>query len=121
MNHEMRLHAEPFEKIQTGLKTVKFRLFDEKRKKLKIGDTILFSKRSNESEKIKVRITAIKKFARFKDMAKIYPDAKGTEIYYSTKEERACGVVAIEFKLGPSDWGKGTENLSAEIDKVLYS
>ena len=42
MIHKMNLHDEPFKKIKNGTKTVEMRLNDEKRRQIKIGDTITF-------------------------------------------------------------------------------
>ncbi len=41
---EMHLADEPFEKIKSGEKTVEIRLYDEKRKAIKIGNGIVFYK-----------------------------------------------------------------------------
>ena len=40
MLHKMKLQESPFERIKNGTKTVEFRLYDEKRSKIKIGDQI---------------------------------------------------------------------------------
>ena len=42
MQHTMRLNKEPFEMIKSGMKTIELRLYDEKRKLLRIGDEIEF-------------------------------------------------------------------------------
>ena len=44
MLHKMKLKKEPFEMIKSGKKIYELRLYDEKRKKLKIGDTVEFEK-----------------------------------------------------------------------------
>ena len=44
MLHKMKLKESPFERIKNGTKTIEFRLYDEKRKQIKIGDKIEFSK-----------------------------------------------------------------------------
>lgn len=44
MIYEMKLNAETFEKMKTGIKTVEIRLLDEKRRKPKAGDEIKFFK-----------------------------------------------------------------------------
>ena len=44
MLHKMRLNKEPFDEMKNGTKTIEFRLYDEKRQKVKIGDKIEFSK-----------------------------------------------------------------------------
>ena len=40
--HIMKLHPEPFAKIKDGSKTIELRLYDEKRQRISIGDTIRF-------------------------------------------------------------------------------
>ena len=44
MLHKMKLNESPFERIKNGTKTIEFRLYDEKRQQVKIGDKIEFSK-----------------------------------------------------------------------------
>ena len=39
MVHEMKLHESPFKKIKSGKKTVELRLYDDKRRKINIGDS----------------------------------------------------------------------------------
>lgn len=109
---EMKLQAEPFEKIVNGQKTVEMRLYDEKRKKLNVGDKIIFSKQGEEDEKVKVRITKLNTFKSFKELYSFYKDKKvlgyaekekasfkDMEKYYSKEEQKREGVVAIEVKL----------------------
>ncbi len=54
MQHSMKLLPAPFEKIESGQKTIEIRLFDEKRQELQIGDTIEFSKLPDLNEKLTV-------------------------------------------------------------------
>ena len=57
----MKLKETPFERIKNGTKTIEFRLYDEKRKKVKIGDKIEFSKLPDLHEKILVEVLDIYK------------------------------------------------------------
>ncbi len=50
--HEMRLNEEPFNKIKQGTKTIELRLYDKKRKAIKIGDTIQFTMRTDKHQKV---------------------------------------------------------------------
>lgn len=43
MIHYMKLYDAPFRRIVTGEQRLESRLFDEKRRKLAIGDTIVFT------------------------------------------------------------------------------
>lgn len=45
MEHILRLDKNPFLKISSGSKTIEIRLFDEKRRQIRLGDTIIFQKR----------------------------------------------------------------------------
>lgn len=52
----MKLQESPFERIKSGTKTVEFRLYDEKRSKINIGDQINFSKLPDLQETILVDV-----------------------------------------------------------------
>lgn len=56
---EIRLHPGPFERIKSGQKKVEFRLYDEKRRLIKNGDVIEFSKRPEETEKVRAKIVGL--------------------------------------------------------------
>ena len=56
MLHKMKLNESPFERIKNGTKTIEFRLYDEKRQKIKIGDKIEFSKVPDMQEKLVVDV-----------------------------------------------------------------
>lgn len=106
---EMRLHPGPFEAIKSGKKLVEFRLYDEKRRELKVGDLIEFSKRPDLSEKIKARIVGLLVYGSFADL---YDDihekfildwereafVNSFEEYYPKEEQAKFGVVGIRFE-----------------------
>ena len=43
MTHNMQLKPEPFAMIKDGTKTIELRLYDEKRRNIKVGDRIVFT------------------------------------------------------------------------------
>lgn len=107
MKYNMKLDTEPFNQIKNGLKKIEYRLYDEKRKKLKIGDIIEFQKLPNLNEKIKVEIIDLKRFNTFQDMFKEYSDIN-KDInesvnymykYYSPKDEKKYGCIAISINI----------------------
>jgi ASC-1-like (ASCH) protein len=59
MQHNMKLLELPFKHISKGVKTLELRLYDRKRKALKLGDTIRFSKLPNLTETVIVKITGL--------------------------------------------------------------
>ena len=109
MIHEMKLNESPFERIKNGTKTIEFRLYDEKRRKVKIGDKIEFSKLPDLQEKILVEVLDIYRDETFENLfKKIYKDTDKEEIkrktksmyeIYSKEKEKEYGVVGIKIAL----------------------
>ncbi|MCX4365457.1 MAG: hypothetical protein OSJ70_06770 [Bacilli bacterium] len=62
MEISMKLFPENFNEIKTGKKKRDYRLYDEKRKNLRVGDTIRFRKLPNLDEDFLVEITNIEVF-----------------------------------------------------------
>jgi len=106
------LDSDIFDIVSSKDKDVEIRLNDEKRRKLNIGDTLLFLKRPDDKESIKAVITNLVYFNSFQevvnyyDMKRIYLDNTSSEDYinlmkrfYNDEEVEKYGVVAIEFKL----------------------
>lgn len=108
----MKLNEEPFNKIKSGSKIYELRLYDEKRRRLKLGDFIEFTKRGSE-EKCIVQVIDIKVFRSFSDLYAALPliqcgysalelkNASPADMnkYYSEADQLRYGVVAIEIKL----------------------
>lgn len=106
----MRLNNEQFIKIKQGTKTIELRLYDVKRKALRVGDLIEFTNRAT-NEKIDTIVT---KLDRYKDFKELYPNYSKEELgynknananpndmlaYYSEEEITKYGVIAISIKL----------------------
>ena len=107
MIHRMKLKESPFERIKNGTKTIEFRLYDEKRRKVKIGDKIEFSKLPDLHEKLLVEVLDIYKDESFENLfKKIYNDKEEIERktksmyqFYSKEQEKEYGVVGIRITL----------------------
>lgn len=91
--------------IKEGKKKIEGRLYDEKRKRIKPGDIIIFEGR------LKVKVKGLRVYHSFKEMLekegleRVLPNVKsideGVKIYrkfYSEEEEKKYGVVAIEVE-----------------------
>ncbi len=112
--HEMRLYNKPFESIKNGNKTIEIRLYDEKRKKIKIGDIIEFTN-LDTNEKIKVKVLNLHVFNNFKELFDGFDkkllgydsNEKASYLdmlnYYSEEEQKQYGAVGIEIKLIKGD------------------
>ena len=107
MIHKMKLQESPFERIKNGTKTVEFRLYDEKRSKIKICDQIEFSKLPDLQETILVDVLDLYREDTFENLfKKLFTDedeikkkTKSMYQYYSPDEEKQYGVVGIKISL----------------------
>ena len=107
MLYKMKLNEEPFERMKNGTKTIEFRLFDEKRQQIKIGDQIEFSKLPDLQEKLLVDVIELYREDTFENLfRKIYIDeeeiarkTKGMYEIYSPEKEKQYGVLGIGIKI----------------------
>ncbi len=109
MEHTMNLWHGPFTKIQSGQKDVELRLHDEKRQKIQIGDTILFTD-ADTGETMRVLVTGKEIFDNFAQLYEHYDklrmgytpeetaDPRDMEQYYPAEKQRNYGVAAIEIQ-----------------------
>ena len=109
---EMKLQERYFNYIKNGTKRIELRLFDEKRKQLKPGDIIVFTKNGDNTEKLSVKVVELLKYASFEELFKDYDievlaDKNMTKNelleelrkFYSEEKQKEYGVVGIEFEL----------------------
>ena len=107
MLYKMKLNENPFERIKNGTKTIEFRLYDEKRKKIKVGDKIEFSKLPDLQEKLLVDVIELYREDTFENLfRKLGMDEEEIKIktdsmykYYSIEQEKLYGVVGIKISL----------------------
>ena len=96
MLHKMNLNESPFERIKNGTKTIEFRVYDEKRQQIKIGDQIEFSKLTDLQEKLLVDVIDLFREDTFESLfKKLYTDeeeinrkSKSMEQYYPHDKEK---------------------------------
>ena len=113
MLHKMQLAPQPMSKIKSGRKTIELRLYDEKRRLIKIGDKIEFTDTENPENKLLVKVLGIYRFESFAelyeklDLLKCGYDEysvktaspKDMNIYYSEERQAEYGVVGIETEV----------------------
>ena len=110
---EMIVHLDDdvFKIVKEGKKDIEVRVNDEKRRKLKVGDTLIFLKRPNEDEEIRAKVIALDYYDTFEslvcnyEMERIYKAdytkdqwLKEMDRFYTLDEQKEWGVVAITFK-----------------------
>lgn len=72
--HEMKLNANAFERMKKDNKKREYRVNDEKRKKVKIGDIITFRKLPDLNEKLDMLVTDVHAYKDFKEAVTPYFD-----------------------------------------------
>ena len=107
MEYKMKLLEDPFMRILNGSKEVEFRLYDEKRRKIRVGDTIEFSKLPDLTEKITVEVVDLYKAKTFRELLsnlgyqgkELEEKVQGMYSIYSKDQEQEFGVLGIKIKL----------------------
>lgn len=112
MEHEMKLQSKYYDFILEGTKRIEIRLFDEKRQRIKLGDTIKFLKEPLLSESFRVRVVDLLRYNSFEDLINDFD--VGTlaneamtkeeliavlESFYSKERQKQYGVLGIRFEL----------------------
>ena len=128
----MKLNESPFERIKNGTKTIEFRLYDEKRQQIKIGDQIEFSKLTDLQEKLLVDVIDLFREDTFEKLfKKLYTNeeeinrkTKSMEQYYPYEKEKEYGVLGIKIKINVDSLKDNIEkfipyNEQEEIDKKI--
>lgn len=108
--HEMSLRPGPFAKIANGTKRYELRLYDEKRRQIRPGDEILFT-RTTDGATVLVAVQALHAYRDFAELYGALPltecgyteenvgtaDPKDMEAYYQPEKQKQYGVLAIEI------------------------
>ena len=112
VTHEMRLQPKPFRMIKSGKKTIELRLYDEKRRKIKVGDTVIFTDTVSR-ERLCATVLRLHRFDSFKELYSSLPllacgytedsigsaDPTDMDAYYTPEEQEKYGVLGIEISL----------------------
>lgn len=112
MTHSMQLQPSPFEMIRNGTKTIELRLFDEKRRKIQIGDTISFAN-TETREVLSVKVLELFVFDSFETLYSRLPllecgytkedvdtaSPDDMNAYYPKEMQQQYGVVGIRIAL----------------------
>jgi ASC-1-like (ASCH) protein/8-oxo-dGTP pyrophosphatase MutT (NUDIX family) len=116
----MKLNESSFERIKNGKKTIEFRLFDEKRQQIKVGDKIEFSKLPDLQEKLLVDVVELYRDDTFENLfRKLYAyeeeiarKVKAMHEIYSPEKEQQYGILGIKIKIN-------VDNLKKSLEKFI--
>jgi ASC-1-like (ASCH) protein/purine-nucleoside phosphorylase len=112
MDHKMKLCAGPFDKIKSGEKTIEIRCNDEKRRRVRVGDTIIFYKLPGLNECLTAEVTDLYPCKTFEELYAHFDfsefGAEGltmeemmerTREIYSVEKEQKYGALGIRIAL----------------------
>lgn len=108
MLHRMGLQDKWFDAIANGSKCIELRLFDEKRQKIKIGDTIEFTNKKGDTIQLKVR--GLLRYDNFASLLSDFPTSMvawfGMDVqemldimeqFYPKEMQKKFGVIGIRL------------------------
>ena len=112
MTHELKLQPKYYNFILNGTKRIEIRLYDEKRQKIKVGDTIKFLKEPELKESFKVKVVELLRYDSFEDLFKDYDISvladksmtkeellKALGTFYTKEKQQEYGVLGIRIEL----------------------
>ena len=112
MKHTMKLDPKYFDFMKNGTKRVELRLYDDKRKNIKIGDEIVFKKLPDLKEELLTYVTDLVIESNFKELTSHFDISKYADKsvfkeeflndlykFYSKEEEKQYGVIGIIIDL----------------------
>ena len=107
----MKLNEKYFEYIKRGTKRIELRLYDEKRQKINIGDTIIFQKEPELEITMKVKVIGLLRYNTFEELfedfdIEMLADKSMTkqellnvlEEFYTPEKQKQYGVVGIRIE-----------------------
>lgn len=109
--HHMSLRPKPFEAIASGAKKYELRLYDEKRREIRIGDEITFICTADDRQML-TKVIGLHHFSDFNALYASLPleecgytkenvhraDPRDMEAYYPPEKQALYGVLAIEIE-----------------------
>jgi len=111
MKQILKLQPEYFDYINNGTKRIELRLYDEKRKKINIGDTIIFQKEPELEIKMKVKVIGLLRYNKFEELfndfdIEMLADKSMTkqellnvlEEFYTEEKQREYGILGIRIE-----------------------
>ena len=111
MEHELKLQPRYYEYILNGSKDIEIRLYDEKRQKINIGDTIIFKKEPELNESFKVKVVGLLRYENFDGLFNDFTidrladkSMKKSELleelekFYTKEKQKEYGVLGIRIE-----------------------
>ena len=109
--HRMHLDPQAFAAMEDERKTIELRLYDEKRRRIQVGDVIRFESTDDETDVLFAWVTGMRFFASFDELYAALPltacgyapeelaaaSPRDMDKYYAPEDQKKWGVVGIEL------------------------
>lgn len=111
MIHEMKLNNKAFNNIKNGIKKFELRLYDDRRKNINLGDTIIFHNLNNLDDTITVIVLELLQYPSFIDFFKdidyrlcgtansLEEKLERIHTFYTYEQEKKYGILAIKIEI----------------------
>lgn len=107
--HTMRVQPNYFALLRSGNKRVEFRLFDEKRRRISVGDKVCFVCQTDPGESLPATVSEILHSRSFAELLNQVPlsllggiskehQLSDLRNFYSAPDEQKYGVIALVLK-----------------------
>ena len=110
---QMNLSPLPYRQITEGKKTIELRLLDERRRDLRVGDSIEFTNRDDPSKKFTARVEELYVFDSFDELYKSLPlidcgyseeelpfaSPRDMDQYYTQEQQKTYKALGIRISL----------------------
>lgn len=107
--HTMRVQPSYFALLRSGNKRVEFRLFDEKRRRISVGDKVCFVCQTDPGESLPATVSEILHSRSFAELLNQVPlsllggiskehQLSDLRNFYSAPDEQKYGVIALVLK-----------------------
>jgi ASC-1-like (ASCH) protein len=107
--HKLNVKEKYYNMLKQGTKIIELRLYDEKRKNIKIGDSIEFSNVSDANDKFTAQVINLHRANNFSELCKNIDCHNAgfatpkelvnvLEEFYSLDRQQEFGVVGIEIR-----------------------
>lgn len=106
MEHHLKLKSPFFEKVANGSKKMELRLFDKKRRLMRLGDTLVFHENDYPEKIILKKVAGLVRFPDFESLIQVMPlslfdsltkEALLSDVnqFYSLEDQKENGVLGI--------------------------
>ncbi len=98
----MKLQSYSFDKIRDSKKVIEVRLYDEKRREIRLGDSIEFKREPEQTENVYTEVIGLLQYKSFEDLVN---DFSASDFGYTSKEDLLNAIYSFYKKEDAEKFG----------------